>query len=254
MKKSNFILIFATVLLLCGCTREKIKMRGTIKDYDGNIYFTVQIGDQVWMKENMRTKRFADGTPLRSFNQRSTKPSYASKDPAEVKYNGIAAQYKKDPLSKYTQGVCPNGWHLPSVSEWQELVNYYKEHPEIWDHEGVGNLSQALMSRDFSKDEYNFSALPKGYTYGLLQKTASPEIFGVRDESAAMFWAVGYDTNYPTTDFVEPPVYFPPFYEFSKDSDWPHANLCRIKANKEEPEMTSFNDRHYCSVRCVKDK
>ena len=245
MKKSNFILIFATALLLCGCTREKIKMRGTIKDYDGNIYFTVKIGDQVWMKENMRTKRFADGTPLRSFNQRSTKPSYASKDPAEVKYNGIAAQYKKDPLSKYTQGVCPNGWHLPSVSEWQELVNYYKEHPEIWNYDGVETIPQALTSKDFDVDQLAFSLPLYGYVYGL--QTASGEMSAYFFTQVAVCWAEGYTTNYPNKDILGGNV-------APTDTSYPYANALIFHPLNDEPVITSANDRHYCSVRCVKDR
>jgi hypothetical protein len=37
---------------------------GTVLDYDGYLYETVKIGSQVWMKSNLRTTHWADGTPI----------------------------------------------------------------------------------------------------------------------------------------------------------------------------------------------
>ena len=40
------------------------KAQTTVTDFDGNIYQTVVIGNQVWMKENLNSTHYADGTPL----------------------------------------------------------------------------------------------------------------------------------------------------------------------------------------------
>ena len=106
----------------------------TVSDYDGNTYNTVQIGDQCWMKENMRTTHYADGRAI----THATVSQYSSSIPYYYNpgfdteygflYNWIAMTYATstsgwDP-SCVRQGVCPMGWHVPSDSEWTELTQY----------------------------------------------------------------------------------------------------------------------------------
>ena len=65
----HILFTFFVVLLLTSVScREKeplvIVLESAITDYDGNTYNAVQIGDQCWMKENLRTTHYADGTPV----------------------------------------------------------------------------------------------------------------------------------------------------------------------------------------------
>ena len=78
--KKTMLLILASVLVatfyLTACDRENEKenereypvtadvIRNAVKDIDGNKYDAVRIGDQVWMAENLKTTRFADGTEI----------------------------------------------------------------------------------------------------------------------------------------------------------------------------------------------
>ena len=108
----------------------------TVTDYDGNVYNTVQIGNQCWMKENMRTTHFSDGTGLSTsmYNYSLTDPYYynytSSGIPLEERgylYNWTAAMRGfngSDANPSGVQGVCPVGWHLPSDAEWTQLTDY----------------------------------------------------------------------------------------------------------------------------------
>lgn len=102
---------------------------GTCRDYDGNNYSTVQIGNQCWMKSNLRTTHYADGTTVQysSFYYGCHSSNTLNASSYGYKYTGAAAM--KNAASSNTnpsgvQGVCPNGWHLPSRAEWNQLVNY----------------------------------------------------------------------------------------------------------------------------------
>jgi len=93
--------------------------QNTLTDYDGNIYPTVTIGTQVWMKENLRSAHYADGTLIANNcwynNNLSTDTIYGRL------YQWDAAM--KNSHIQMAQGACPAGWHLPGDAEWIQLFN-----------------------------------------------------------------------------------------------------------------------------------
>jgi uncharacterized protein (TIGR02145 family) len=107
---------------------------GTITDIDGNIYNTVAIGRQIWMAENLKVTRFADGTPLKIWDIQISPPGKAycwydnnisNKDIYGALYTYDAAwngSRPSDTNPSGIQGACPTGWHLPSDAEWSELT------------------------------------------------------------------------------------------------------------------------------------
>jgi uncharacterized protein (TIGR02145 family) len=105
-----------------------IQQSNTVTDIDGNIYQTVQIGNQIWMKENLRTTRYQNGDLLPNITDGNTwynftqgAWAYYNNDssfniPYGKLYNGFAAIDNRN--------MCPNGWHVPSDSDWNLLEEY----------------------------------------------------------------------------------------------------------------------------------
>lgn len=109
-----------------------------LSDIDGNVYPTVVIGEQTWMGRNLAVTRYADGTPIpyvpefewwdslkvyeKGFcfydNLSSNADTYGALYSWSAAVNG---QDDTDPELFPIQGVCPDGWHLPSDGDWKEL-------------------------------------------------------------------------------------------------------------------------------------
>lgn len=112
----------------------------TVTDYDGNVYNTVQIGNQCWLKENLKTTHYSDGTPLvdgtavgNISSDYTTKYWFVYNDSIQYKdtygllYTWAAAMNgASSSVSNPSgiQGVCPAGWHLPSKAEYEQLIDY----------------------------------------------------------------------------------------------------------------------------------
>ncbi len=175
----------------------------TVTDYDGNIYNTVQIGTQCWMKENLRTTHYSDGTLIESnFSTSSTTPYlYApNNDTNNVSVYGYLYNWKavmRNANSSTTnpsdvQGICPNGWHVPSNLEWIQLTNYVAGQND-YDCDGIAAALAAADGWNTSSggcdiggspattNATGFSALPAGY----YNSYYSNNYFGQR----AQFWS-----------------------------------------------------------------
>jgi uncharacterized protein (TIGR02145 family) len=100
----------------------------TLYDIDGNGYDTVHIGSQVWMKQNLRTRRYNTGVsiPLITYaggwdGLNTNGMCYYNYDSAT--YAGTyGALYNHHAVN--TGILCPVGWHVPSDAEWSILDNY----------------------------------------------------------------------------------------------------------------------------------
>lgn len=92
-----------------------------LTDIDGNVYETVLIGTQCWMKQNLNVTRNASGGAINRYCH--VCPQYGGHyDWATVM--GGSSSSNSNPSG--VQGICPTGWHLPSQSEYQQMVTYLK--------------------------------------------------------------------------------------------------------------------------------
>jgi uncharacterized protein (TIGR02145 family) len=136
-------------------------------DADGNGYNIVTIGSQTWTVENLKTTKFNDGTPIPLVTEsaawsNSTSPGYCWYDnDEEANKNTYGAIYNWYTVN--TLDICPDGWHVPSDTEWAVLIDFLggvsiaggklKESGNLhWENPNTG-----------ATNEFNFSALPAGY-------------------------------------------------------------------------------------------
>ncbi len=99
----------------------------TISDADGNTYATVAIGTQVWMKENLKSTKYNDGTSISLVTVASDWTALRTHGYCwydnNVSYQNIyGALYNWYTVN--SGKLCPSGWHVPTDNEWTTLINY----------------------------------------------------------------------------------------------------------------------------------
>lgn len=105
----------------------------TITDRDGYTYKTIRIGDQCWMAENLKTKTKADGTCINGGSAPCADASVSDNGKGRSCYGNLEANCNASG-ALYTfsgiggniampgsQGICPNGWHIPVNNEFTTL-------------------------------------------------------------------------------------------------------------------------------------
>jgi len=223
----------------------------TVTDIDGNIYNAIVIGDQIWMAENLKTTRYADGAEITLVENTTSWDNLNYNDKAMCYYdnsstnanvygvlytwaaamNGTASS-STNPSN--VQGACPDGWHLPSDFEWKELEMYLgMSQPQAYErgYRGTNEGSKLAGNADLWTDNIlvsnaefgtsGFMALPAGYRY-----------------SGGTF--VGLST-------------FTGFWSATEESDASHTwDRCLYDNRTDVSRSGGFNTNGF-SVRCVMD-
>jgi uncharacterized protein (TIGR02145 family) len=149
--------------------------------YHGQVYNTIQIYSQCWMKENLNAGIRIEGSQNMTNNGIMEKYCY---DDMVANCNTYGALYSWDEMMKYTntegaQGICPDGWHLPTDNDWKMLEgavdSIYRIGNVIWntnDFRGF-DAGQNLKSSSTTLwwgfagiDKFGFTGLPGGMKWG----------------------------------------------------------------------------------------
>ncbi|MBK7629087.1 MAG: caspase family protein [Bacteroidales bacterium] len=184
---------------------------------------TVTIGNQIWMKENLRTDSFNDGTPIplvtdNTVWSNTSSPAYCS--------------YKNENINKVLYGtlynwyavnsgkLCPKGWHVPTDAEWTTLTTFLGGESIAGGKLKEQEKGNWLGSSNGIPVETEFKSLPGGYRY-----------------LAGNYFSLG---SYG-------------FWWSSTPSDASSAWSRNMSYNNNEVGSLSFNRSYGFSVRCLKD-
>jgi len=156
----------------------------TVIDVDSNIYHTVTVRDQVWMKENLKTTRYNDSTAIPYI--KDDNEWMALKSPGYTWY-----EYDKENKDIYgalynwyavnTNKLCPVGWHVPTDDEWNMLEIYlgmqpyeaqnisYRGTSKAFKLKATGTVQESTglwhTPNEGATNETGFSAIPGGFIY-----------------------------------------------------------------------------------------
>jgi len=113
-----------------------------IQDIDGNTYSVIIIGTQVWMAEDLKVTHYPNGDTIPNVTDNTAWGNLADDNTSDAYcyYNNNTGGEANTYGALYTyaaaigdnwardntanQGVCPDGWHLPTDAEWTILTDY----------------------------------------------------------------------------------------------------------------------------------
>ena len=195
---------------------------------DGKKYKTVDICGVTWMAQNLDYEvetfslgneeiKWSDNPALANYKEYGRQYSWSAAIDSISLYKNDAKEcgYRKSCLfTENIQGVCPNGWHLPSMAEWKKLFRSV----------GGETLSAGLIATSdwsslmYAENTYLFNAYPAGYSYSV----SSHSYAG----TCSLFWT-------------------------STESDANNSNVIRLDFYN--TSYTTETKNYFLSVRCVKN-
>lgn len=202
------------------------------QDKSGKNYKVVQIGNQWFMAENLAYLPGVNSADDNSFTEaRNYVYGYDGTNVSEAKTNAAFEKYGVLYNWEGAKIASPDGWHLPSDDEWEQLADFINTDNDsvytfesAYEHEGWWNgmgkhLKTVAGWSENGVDDYGFSAKTSGF------RTHSGKF--VREDSHAYWWSA--------TDYYN--------QAWNRELESASVKFYRIRYDKTE----GF------SVRCIRD-
>lgn len=186
----------ASVTVLFPCDSLRI-----VRDADGNSYNVISIGNQCWMSSNLKVSASIPQVTDSATWVTTTSPAWcyynnSSTNAAYGKlYNWYAVQ---------SGNLCPAGWHISTLADWQELENLLGNEPA-----GKLKLTNGWDSPNTAANNNSgFSAMPAGFrSYLSSHFNGFGQYTGFwtstqASDSTAHFRAISYDSAWLTSLFT----------------------------------------------------
>jgi uncharacterized protein (TIGR02145 family) len=164
------LLFIGVVVLTVSSCKVGGACEGTsnVTDASGNTYNTVQIGNQCWTKENLKTTKYADGSVIPNITDGEqwiglTTGAWCNPENSAGNDALFGKLYNWHTVAD-PRNVCPAGWHVPNDAEWTILTDFL----------GGTNVAGGKMKTTTGwaglntngTNESGFSGLPGGFRYG----------------------------------------------------------------------------------------
>lgn len=169
MKKTLFLFGLLAFLAF------KNQAQTTVTDIDGNVYNTVTIGFQTWMKENLKVTHYNNGVAIPNVTNGADWGNLTSGAMCYYDNNFITNDSIYGALYNWyavndTNHICPTGWHVPAIGEWTQISLYLGiNNGSKMKSTGTNQAGTGLWNfpNTGATNESGFTGFPGGYRYEL---------------------------------------------------------------------------------------
>jgi uncharacterized protein (TIGR02145 family) len=216
-----------------------ITILDSVFDIELNSYPIVKIGKQIWFAQNLRTTKYNDGQKIDEISDNdtwskinkgatTTYPNLNDTDSLKIYgklYNWKAVETKK---------LCPKGWHVPSISEWDTLELFLSKNLYAYE-DGNFEIAQSLVSTNGWCTAENLAS--PGFVNGI-KNTSGFNAFPAGSRSASgSFYYIWQSANFWTsTEYDKDEAHFRQLFYFTT----------KLAKNRNPKNLGM-------SIRCVKD-